>query len=192
MAVVVPPSFLPAAADHPLLPALQPAAAYRAGARLHEHAHATCHDYTAKAGRVVVTEIIVPAHMPDAFQDRARLWNTVEQTEKRRDARLAREFLLSLPHDLSDGKRIALMRGFRARAARFGSTACPSPTSRARRCAPAEAWPRHRKPQRAIGPNSTSSPATPPGRMRPARVCVRCSCGSTRAPQLLILIFRAP
>jgi len=88
------------------------AAAYRAGARLYDQAHATCHDYTAKAGRVVATEIIGPAGMPDAFHDRARLWTTVEQTEKRRDAQMAREFLLSLPHELSDGERIALVRGF--------------------------------------------------------------------------------
>jgi len=88
------------------------AAAYRSGERLHDHTHATCHDYTAKAGRVVATEIIGPSYMPDALKDRARLWTTVEKVEKRRDAQLAREFLLSLPHELSDGERIALVRGF--------------------------------------------------------------------------------
>jgi len=88
------------------------AAAYRSGTRLHDQMNATTHDYTAKAGRVVATEIIGPSHMPDALKDRARLWTTVEQTEKRRDAQLAREFLLSLPHELSDAERIALVRGF--------------------------------------------------------------------------------
>jgi len=88
------------------------AAAYRAGARLYDQAHATCHDYIAKAGRVVASEIIGPSHMPEALKDRAQLWNTVEATEKRRDAQLAREFLLSLPHELSDAERIALVRGF--------------------------------------------------------------------------------
>jgi len=88
------------------------AAAYRAGARLYDQAHATCHDYIAKAGRVVASEIIGPSHMPEALKDRAQLWNTVEATEKRRDAQLAREFLLSLPHELTDAERIALVRGF--------------------------------------------------------------------------------
>jgi hypothetical protein len=88
------------------------AAAYRSGTRLHDQMNATTHDYTAKAGRVVATEIIGPAHMPEALRDRTQLWKTVEATEKRCDAQLAREFLLSLPHELSDGERIALVRSF--------------------------------------------------------------------------------
>ena len=88
------------------------AAAYRAGERLHDRVSASHHDYTAKAGRVVASEIIGPRNMPEGLRDRARLWNTVEAVEKRRDAQLAREFLLSLPHELTDAERIALVRGF--------------------------------------------------------------------------------
>ena len=37
--------------------------------------------------------------------NRSELWNTVEQTEKRKDARTAREFILNLPHELTEEQR---------------------------------------------------------------------------------------
>ena len=40
------------------------------------------------------------------------LWNHVEKIEKRRDAKLAREINVSLPHELTAEERLALIRGF--------------------------------------------------------------------------------
>ena len=37
---------------------------------------------------------------PAAWQDRAALWNAVEEAEKTKDSRLAREFVVALPKEL--------------------------------------------------------------------------------------------
>ena len=44
--------------------------------------------------------------------DRGELWNTVEQTEKRKDARTAREFIVNLPHELDPKQRQELTAKF--------------------------------------------------------------------------------
>ena len=46
------------------------------------------------------------------MSDRERLWNGVEKAEKRKDARLAREFIIALPHELSADERQELITGF--------------------------------------------------------------------------------
>lgn len=69
------------------------------------------HDYTRKGG-VVHEEIMAPDNTPEWMHDRAQLWNAVEAVEKRKDAQLAREIQLSLPHELTAEQRIELVRGF--------------------------------------------------------------------------------
>jgi len=76
------------------------AAAYRAGVQLEDDRTGLSHDYTRKRG-VLHSEIRVPDGTPDWMQDRAKLWNAVEAAERRKDAQLARELQLSLPHELS-------------------------------------------------------------------------------------------
>src|SRR4051795_5600362 len=44
--------------------------------------------------------------------DRERLWNAVEASERRKDARLARETQLALPRELDREAQLALLRGF--------------------------------------------------------------------------------
>ena len=57
-------------------------------------------------------------------QDRAALWNAVEAAEKRKDAKVAREYELALPHELAPGDRRTLAEGFaREVVARFGVVA---------------------------------------------------------------------
>ena len=41
-------------------------------------------------------------------KERSALWNAAEQAEKRIDARVAREFEIALPHELSPEQRLAL------------------------------------------------------------------------------------
>jgi hypothetical protein len=87
------------------------AAAYRAGIRITDERSGLMHDYGRKSG-VLHTEIFTPPGAPEWMSDRARLWNAVEAAEKRKDAQLAREILLNLPHELSDAQRLELVRDF--------------------------------------------------------------------------------
>ena len=75
-------------------------AAYRAGEKLVDERLGEVFDYSKKQD-VVYCEILLPDNAPAAFKDRQTLWNTVEQTEKRKDAQLAREFTISLPRELT-------------------------------------------------------------------------------------------
>ena len=86
-------------------------AAYRAGARLEDLRTGEIHDYTRKGG-VVYSATLAPENTPDWMRDRGQLWNAVEQVEKRRDAQLAREIQLSLPHELTPDQRRDLLVGF--------------------------------------------------------------------------------
>lgn len=86
-------------------------AAYRAAARLIDIRTGEVHDYTRKGG-VVSSEILAPDDAPEWAHDRTMLWGQVEQAEKRRDAQLARELQLSLPHELDQQQRQALVLDF--------------------------------------------------------------------------------
>ena len=58
------------------------------------------HDYTRKSG-LVWEQVFLPESAPAAWQDRSVLWNAVEEAEKTKDNRLAREFVPALPVELS-------------------------------------------------------------------------------------------
>lgn len=87
------------------------AAAYRAATRIECDRYGTTHDFTRKGG-VLHSEIMAPDNAPDWMHDRAALWNAVEAAEKRKDAQLAREIQLSLPHEMTDAQRLELVREF--------------------------------------------------------------------------------
>lgn len=88
------------------------AMAYRAGVSLTNARDGLTHDYTAKRG-VVHAEIVLPEGVEVAWaRDRSDLWNGAEAAEKRKDARVAREFEIALPHELSAAERLAATREF--------------------------------------------------------------------------------
>lgn len=87
------------------------AAAYRSGEKLVNEWDGKTHDYTHKPG-VVHAEIMLPAHAPPEFLDRATLWNSVEFSEKSSDAQLAREIEVALPVELSRTEQLALVRSY--------------------------------------------------------------------------------
>ena len=58
------------------------------------------HDYTRKKG-LVWQEVFLPEYAPAEWQDRGVLWNAVEENEKTKDSRLAREFVPALPIELT-------------------------------------------------------------------------------------------
>lgn len=77
------------------------AAAYRAGTRLRDELRDKIYDYARRSAGVLNSVVLAPAGAPAWVQDPATLWNTVERSEKRVDAQLAREFILALPRELS-------------------------------------------------------------------------------------------
>ena len=85
------------------------AAAYRAGECLYSDYYGEYSDYTRKGG-VICSEILLPPHAPLEYQDRATLWNTVEQVEKHKKAQLAYSFDIALQNELSMEENIALAR----------------------------------------------------------------------------------
>lgn len=54
----------------------------------------------AKEDDVVHLEVMLPDHAPKAYEDRAVLWNSVEQIEDQRNAQLARRITLTLPNEV--------------------------------------------------------------------------------------------
>lgn len=87
------------------------AAAYRSGEKVIDERTGEIHDYTRKMG-VAHTEIVVPDNAPEWAQNRSELWNQVEAIEKRKDAQVCREINVALPHELSRGQQVELMRGY--------------------------------------------------------------------------------
>ena len=87
------------------------AAAYRSGQNLTLEGQGTRHDYGRK-GDVRHAEILLPAGAAPWLADRAALWNAVEAAERRKDSQLAREILVTLPRELPEADRLALVRGF--------------------------------------------------------------------------------
>ena len=91
------------------------AAAYRSAEIVEDHTTGQVFDYTRKRG-VEHAEIVLPSECAKQdinwARDRTALWNTAEKAEKRIDARVAREYELALPHELSKVQRVALVRAF--------------------------------------------------------------------------------
>ena len=87
------------------------AAAYRSGEKLVNEYDGAIHDYTRKGG-IVHTEILLPSHAPPAFSDRSALWNAVERIEKAKNAQLAREIEIALPHELTREQGVSLVREY--------------------------------------------------------------------------------
>lgn len=87
------------------------AASYRSGEALYNELENKLHDYTRKQD-VIHTEILAPDHAPQWVFDRARLWNEVQNTEKRKDARFARSLTIALPRELSMEQNTVLIASF--------------------------------------------------------------------------------
>ena len=87
------------------------AAAYRSGQKLIDERAEKTFDYTRRQS-VDAVRIMAPYDAPDWAHDRARLWNEVEAVERRKDAQLAREIVLSLPHSLPAKSRADLVWNF--------------------------------------------------------------------------------
>lgn len=87
------------------------ASAYMSCSRLYNDYDGIEHDYTRKHG-LVHQEIILPPNAPAEWADREKLWNAVEESEKTKDNRLAREFIAALPIELAKDEWISLLRQY--------------------------------------------------------------------------------
>lgn len=93
------------------------AAAYRAGERIRDERTDTVYDHRRRQD-VLHKEIILPAELaargstPQWGLSRSALWNAAERAETRRNSRVAREFTLALPHELTPAARRQLAQRF--------------------------------------------------------------------------------
>ena len=88
-------------------------AAYRAGVTLEDNRYEKTHDYSKKRG-VMSADIILPSSLKaqDFTVSRSELWNKAESAENRKDARVAREWLINLPYELNEDDRKAVAHEF--------------------------------------------------------------------------------
>ncbi|HDS3240377.1 TPA: MobA/MobL family protein [Klebsiella pneumoniae] len=89
-------------------------AAYRHRSVMIDHRTGEIHgEKSANRDDLVYAEILSPKDTPDFLKKSSNdLWNFVEKTEKRKDARTAKEFKITLPTELSNEQNIALMKDF--------------------------------------------------------------------------------
>ena len=87
------------------------ASAYLSCSRLYNDYDGIQHDYTKKQG-LVWREVFLPAMAPPEWKDREQLWNAVEEVETAKDSRLAREFVVALPIELSREEQVELLQEF--------------------------------------------------------------------------------
>ena len=87
------------------------ASAYMSCSRMYNDYDGIQHDYTRKHG-LIYQEVMLPPMAPLEWNDREQLWNAVEETEKTKDSRLAREFVVALPVELDKNSNISLLQNF--------------------------------------------------------------------------------
>lgn len=85
------------------------AAAYRSGENLTNELDGKEHNYAPRQNSVAHKQIFVPG---GGAVDRAELWNGAERSEKRKDARTGREWVIALPHELTHEQRAELANSF--------------------------------------------------------------------------------
>lgn len=90
------------------------AAAYRSGERLRDERSGKVYNYARRD--VLHSEIFLPAHLGGAADawaaSREKLWNAAEHAEKQSNSRVAREYQVALPHELTAAQRLTLARTF--------------------------------------------------------------------------------
>ena len=87
------------------------ASAYLSCSRLYNDYDGIQHDYTKKQG-LVWQKVFLPEYAQQEWQDREKLWNAVEEVETAKDSRLAREFVVALPIELSREEQVELLQEF--------------------------------------------------------------------------------
>jgi ATP-dependent exoDNAse (exonuclease V) alpha subunit len=84
------------------------AAAYRSGSKLWDERQGKTQNYSRRSKGVIESTILSPKESPAWVFNPELLWNRVEAGEKRKDAQLAREFILAVPPELSATEQFQL------------------------------------------------------------------------------------
>lgn len=84
------------------------ASAYMSCSRIFNNYDGVQHDYTRKHG-LIYEQVLLPPQASPEWKERNVLWNAVEEAEKTKDSRLAREVVVSLPVELSREQNISLI-----------------------------------------------------------------------------------
>jgi ATP-dependent exoDNAse (exonuclease V) alpha subunit len=93
------------------------AAAYRAGERIRDERTGALYNHS-KRDDVLHKEILLPSKLEGSHaglgwaRDRSTLWNAAEKAEHRSNSRVAREYQVALPPELSAAQRVNLARAF--------------------------------------------------------------------------------
>jgi len=87
------------------------AAAYLSCSKILNDYDGIQHDYTRKKG-LAWQEVFLPEFAPSEWKERSVLWNAVEENEKTKDSRLAREFVVALPIELNETQWEKLLSDF--------------------------------------------------------------------------------
>src|SRR5665213_2932253 len=91
------------------------AAAYRAGERIRDERTGQVFNH-ARRTDVMHKEIVLPSKLANLDMgwalDRSTLWNAAEGAERRGNSRVAREYLVALPHEISAEQRVGLVQRF--------------------------------------------------------------------------------
>ena len=80
------------------------AIAYRAGIAIQDEQTGLAFNYTKRKG-VDCSAVVLPAGAPEWAKNPSALWNAAEKSETRKNSTVAREFEISLPHELSKVQR---------------------------------------------------------------------------------------
>lgn len=86
-------------------------AAYRSGTQIVDLRTGEVHDYSRRKG-VERIGVILPDGSPSEFQDRNVLWNEAERVEVRKNAVVAREVMVAIPHELNEVQRKDLIESY--------------------------------------------------------------------------------
>ena len=84
------------------------ASAYRSGTCIKDERTGEVHDYARKQG----VEYISMMYPEVSVMSRENLWNLSEFSEKRKDAKVAREYEVAIPNELTPEQRITLVKEF--------------------------------------------------------------------------------
>lgn len=87
------------------------AAAYMSCSKILNDYDGVLHDFTRKRG-LVWAQTFLPENAPSEWADRSVLWNAVEEAEKTKDSRLAREFVVALPIEMDKEQWVELLTEF--------------------------------------------------------------------------------
>ncbi|OKH42763.1 MobQ family relaxase [Scytonema sp. HK-05] len=89
-------------------------AAYCSAEELYDHYYGKTRRFgkADQHDRIYAKGIMAPADAADWVYDREKLWNKVEQAEKRKDSQLCREIIISLPRELNHEQKQKLIKRY--------------------------------------------------------------------------------